>query len=79
VSEDCLFTFNNCEENSIAGFVRNILHIQCCVKEQDVDKLQTAGLVLGKKVNQSHYRPEVPREFQEVKVPALCDSGLQWW
>jgi hypothetical protein len=31
------------------------------------------GLV--KKVNQSHYRPEVPRGFQEVKVPRLCDSG----
>jgi len=24
-----------------------------------------------KKVNQSHYRPEVPRGFQEVKVPSL--------
>ena len=30
---------------------------------------------LVKKVNQSHYRPEVPRGFQEVKVPRLCDSG----
>jgi len=27
------------------------------------------------KVNQSHYRPEVPRGFQEVKVPRLRDSG----
>jgi len=27
------------------------------------------------KVNQSHYRPEVPRGFQEVKVPRLCDNG----
>jgi hypothetical protein len=26
------------------------------------------------KVNQSHYRPEVPRGFQEVKVPRLRDS-----
>jgi len=25
--------------------------------------------VTGKKVNQSHYRPEVPSVFQEVKVP----------
>jgi len=40
---------NNCEENSIAGFVRNILHIQCCVKERDVDKLSTAGLLLDTK------------------------------
>lgn len=33
VSEDCLFTFNNCEENSIAGFVTNIVHTQCCVEK----------------------------------------------
>ena len=31
--------------------------------------------VLIKKVNQSHYRPEVPRGFQEVKVPTLRDNG----
>ena len=30
-------------------------------------------------VNQSHYRPEVPRGFQEVKVPRFCDSGPGWW
>ena len=29
----------------------------------------------GGKVNQSLYRPEVPRGFQEVKVPRLRDSG----
>jgi len=28
-----------------------------------------------KKVKQSHYRPDVPRGFQEVKVPRLCDNG----
>jgi len=33
----------------------------------------------GKKVNQSHYRPEVPRGFQEVKVPRLRDDGPEWW
>ena len=27
------------------------------------------------KVNQSHYSPEVPRDFQEVKVPRLRDNG----
>ena len=32
-----------------------------------------------KKVNQSHYRPEVPRGFQEVKVPRLSDNGPGWW
>ena len=31
------------------------------------------------KVNQSHYRPEVPRGFQEVKVPRLRDNGQEWW
>jgi len=30
-------------------------------------------------VNQSHYRPEVPRGFQEVKVPRLRASGPEWW
>ena len=33
----------------------------------------------SKKVNQSHYRPEVPRGFQEVKVPRLRDNGPGWW
>jgi len=27
------------------------------------------------KVNQPHYRPEVPRGFQEIKVPRLRDNG----
>jgi len=31
------------------------------------------------KANQSHYRPEVPRGFQEVKVPRLRDNGPGWW
>ena len=30
------------------------------------------------KVNESHYRPEVPRGFQEVKVPRLRDNGPGW-
>ena len=33
----------------------------------------------GKKVNQPHYRPEVPRGFQEVKVRILRDNGPEWW
>jgi len=28
---------------------------------------------------QSHYRPEVPRGFQEVKIPRLRDNGSGWW
>ena len=31
-----------------------------------------------KKVSQSHYRPEVPRGFQEVKVPRLSYNGPGW-
>ena len=31
-----------------------------------------------KKVNQSHYRPQVPRGFQEVKVRRLRDNGPGW-
>jgi hypothetical protein len=30
-------------------------------------------------LQQSHYRPEVPRGFQEVKVPTLRDNGPGWW
>jgi len=37
------------------------------------------NLVSSLKVNQSHYRPEVPRGFQEVKVPGLRDNGPGWW
>ena len=32
-----------------------------------------------KKANQSHYRPEVPRGFQEIKVPRFHDNGTGWW
>ena len=31
------------------------------------------------KVKQSRYRPEVPRGFQEVKVPKFRDNGTGWW
>jgi len=34
---------------------------------------------LLRKVDQSHYRPEVPRGFQEVKAPRLRDNGPGWW
>lgn len=40
MNEDCIFTFNNCEENSIDGLVKNILLIQCYVKEQYVNSRQ---------------------------------------
>jgi len=39
----------------------------------------TANEYLIKDCIQSHYRPEVPRAFQEVTVPRLCDSGPECW
>ena len=36
------------------------------------------AFVKNKKVNQSHYRPQVPRGFQEVKVSRLRDNGTGW-
>jgi len=35
----------------------------------------TVTIVEEVKVNQSHYRAEVPKVFQEVKVPRLPDNG----
>ena len=32
-----------------------------------------------KKVNQSHYRPEWPTGFQEVKAPRFHDNGTGRW
>jgi len=36
-------------------------------------------LALSLNKNQSRYNPEVPRGFQEVKVPRLRDNGTGWW
>jgi len=38
-----------------------------------------ANYTYKKKVNQSHYRPDVPTGFQEVTVPRLRDNGPEWW
>ena len=53
-----------------------------CKTSFDINSQTTASLQTSvdcKKVNQSHYRPEVPRGFQEVKVPRLRDNGPGWW
>jgi len=42
-------------------------------------KVKKARFTTDKKVNQSLYMPEVPRGFQEVKVPRLRDNGPGWW
>jgi len=39
---------------------------------------KTVCMCVKVKVNQSHYRPEVPRGFQEVKVPRLRNNGPEW-
>ena len=44
-----------------------------------VQSLYRLNYAAHKKVNQSHYIPEVPRGFQEVKVPRLRDNGPGWW
>jgi len=31
------------------------------------------------KIKQSHYRPDVPIGFQEVKAPRFLDNGTGWW
>ena len=50
-----------------------------------LETLTMTGSVTG---NTSYYyvvfkgksaRPEVPRGFQQVKVPRLCDNGPGWW
>jgi len=42
--------------------------------------LQRVGVMNSEvRVNKSHYRPEMPREFQEVKVPRLRVNDPSWW
>ena len=61
----------------------------CCVTVHAIIRIGTGqcSVILSvykqcgevyKKKNQSHYRPEVPRGFQEVKVPRLRDNGTGW-
>jgi len=61
--------------NSLASF--GIKAIYCHFFDER-NKPDISVVVKGK-VNQSHYRPEVPRGFQDVKVPRLRDSGSGWW
>ena len=56
----------------------------CCVKTAQFNKKEDVFPYAELKyihvnLNQSHYRPEVPRVFQEVKVPRLRDNGPGWW
>jgi len=40
-----------------------------CIKLYQEEFYNFFTFCMIKKIKQSHYRPEVPREFQEVKVP----------
>jgi len=57
------------------SLVDNIIWLPCV---HDVVLLLSYILTIVK-VKQSHYRPEVPRGFREVKVARLRDSGLGGW
>ena len=61
--------------------VRNELkfYVQLCECQlQIVNRIRGRPVVSKVKVNQSHHRPEVPRGFQEFKVPRLRNNGLGW-
>ena len=74
-----------CSDNRDYYFVRctllwifsNILGTEMVIVFRYKGYLSTE--LVKKKVKQSHYRPEVPRGFQEVKVPRLRDNGTGWW
>jgi hypothetical protein len=40
-----------------------------CSGQKEIMETLESKFKTGNKVNQSPYRPEVPRRFQEVKVP----------
>jgi len=44
------------------------------LKKRFLDRPISSLVAVKVKVNQSHYRPEVPRGFQVVKVPRLRDD-----
>jgi len=48
-----------------------------CNKERIVHK-ECIEHKVKVEVKQSHYRPEVPRGLQEVKVPRLHDNSTGW-
>ena len=49
------------------------------IKQYQEKWLQNVQRMDTNQENQSHYRPEVPRGFQEVKVPRVCYNGPGWW
>jgi len=49
------------------------------VQVTDISTASKSNHKIRWKVKQSHYRPEVPRGFQEVKIPGLRDNGPGCW
>jgi len=54
---------------------------KCTSSNGSVVKSQVIKITMQKqyRVDQSHYKPETPRGFQDVKVPTLRDNGPGWY
>jgi len=63
---------------NIIGILLVILELKFCGFVY-VHNLSVETFSYKKKVIQYHYRPEVSRGFQEVKVTRLRDNGPGWW
>jgi len=59
--------------DTVQVFCTSISVMYTLLRESSFNRLKKV------KVNQSHYRPDVPRGFQEVKVPRLRDNGPGLW
>ena len=59
--------------------LRYLTNLICLSKTWNWPNTGGSVFFVSFKKNQSHYRPEVPRVFQEVKVPRLRDNGPKWW
>jgi len=59
--------------NSSQDLASVLVCLSCVLGAGNISHL-TFDSAAHKKVKQSHYRPEVPRGFQEVKVPRLRNN-----
>jgi len=65
-------------------FNMSLTHQQLLLQGKTFLKIGTSlitpcNLLAKVEVNLSHYRPDVPRGFQEVKVFRFHDNGTGWW
>ena len=49
------------------------------VTDDPKNEIETHDAVYKVMVKEFHYRPEMTRGFQEVKLPRLRDNGREWW